>query len=151
MDDLTPDQVLRVKRLASGALVHARFSDLPSATVMVNKALEEFSYNGLILCLMLWADTVAEAQGLLKDGRGKRVTPVWNNTRTGKTTRNADEVAAPGRWAGRFLAARAARDHDLCEGLIQSIADHPEQFTATVNVMLAASATTLNNIAARAA
>ena len=48
------------------------------------------------------------------------VAPVWVNVDTGRIA-GADGVAPMWRWAGRWVAARAAGDRDQCEALLGAL------------------------------
>jgi hypothetical protein len=133
-------------------LAHARAGNWIEAGNEVGELAERFNGPGIQILLVGLADTMVHAQG--GDELPSGVTPdmvihrpLWIDE-YGDTIDNATEVARPDiRWAGQFIAARAALDEDACAALVNSCADDPETYCNNVLAVLEVTATTLNRIA----
>ena len=95
--------------------------------------------NSLLTLLYATADTHILAQ---EQRFGRRpdnvevVMPVWLDVATGRIGGAAGVPPAP-RWAGRFVAARAAGDRQQCEALLKVLAGlDTEQFNAHVAALV---------------
>jgi hypothetical protein len=102
---------------------------------------------GALYALVAWADwTVgwhAKARGLPLPSEvpgGVIVRPLWADPGTGRIEADADAVSPPARWAGRFIAARAALDHEQCQALIGVLPADSRECGRYVSALLSACA-----------
>jgi hypothetical protein len=130
--------------VAAKALVCARVDDWPQASDAVQELHDSYPGEGIQLLLLALSDTLLRHQGGTPPQPDAVVLPMWVDTATG-TTSLADDVPPPIRWAGRFIAARAANDEDACAALFNSIATD-EEFTENVCAVLEIVAVSLNVI-----
>jgi hypothetical protein len=131
-----------VVRLTATALGHARVGDWTQAGVEVQAMRARYGDEGIQVFLLGLADEVLVHQGgpgML----GELVMPVWVDS-TGAVG-NADDVPPAVRWAGRFIAARAAHDAAACAALVNSCTSYVE-FIKNICAMLEVAAMTVNSI-----
>ena len=126
--------------LTATALCHARVGDWMQAGADVQAMHERYGGEGIQVFLLGLADEVLVHQGG-PGVPGELVMPVWVDP-TGAVG-NADDVRPAVRWAGRFIAARAADDPAACASLVNSCASDAE-FFKNICAMLEVAATTLN-------
>lgn len=125
---MKPDFYDRVMSLTAEALQAAVGDDDDTALAKVKTVIAERGRNGLHLMLTALADWSVQAQAQAagreapKDGV-RRSAPAWVDPDTGKLTTDAAEVGPPERWAGQFLAARAAMDHEMTKALTLAMPD----------------------------
>jgi hypothetical protein len=127
-------------RLTATALSHARAGHWMQTGADVQAVHDRYGGEGIQVLLLGLADAMLFHQG------GPAMTeepvmPVWVDT-TGAVG-NADDVRPAVRWAGRFIAARAADDAVACAALVKSCTSDVE-FSQNVCAMLEVAATTLN-------
>lgn len=118
---MTPEAFDRVITLTGEALSAAVAEDYDAALETVRTAIAEHGFNGLYLLLTALADWSVQAQSQAS-GReapegGVKSAPAWLDADTGKVTTDAGEVSDAERWAGQFLAARGAMDHQMTKAL----------------------------------
>ena len=131
-------------RTGAKALAYARVKDWSRAGEAVQELHDNYEGGeGIQLFLLGLADTLLIHQGA-KPQQDAMVLPMWVDP-SGDTTLFADDVPPPLRWAGRFIAARAALDEPACAALYESIAND-EEFTDNVCALLDIVATSLNMI-----
>jgi hypothetical protein len=131
-----------VVRLTATALGHARVGDWTQAGVDVQSMRDGYGDEGVQVFLLGLADEVLVHQG--GPGLpGELVMPVWVDS-TGAVG-DADDVPPAVRWAGRFIAARAADDAAACAALVNSCSSDAE-FFKNVCAMLEVAAITVNSI-----
>ncbi len=144
---MKPDD--RFDALVRSALIlaQARAGNWESAAREINDLAAVHRNAGIQLLCMGLADTVVIHQdGFTRDD--EVAVPLWVDE-DGNAS-DADAVTRPEiRWAGRFLAARAAGDTDACKALWESNTGEDE-FQANVCGLLEVAATTLNAIGAPA-
>jgi hypothetical protein len=131
---------------SSSALVAARCGDWERAVRTVEALAEQYDGEGVQILLLGLADTL-----LIRLGAPPRpdqtVALMWVDPDRGPIF-NADDVSRPEiRWAGRFIAARAAGDNDTCAALVNSCANEDE-YSRSVFAVLETVATTLNAMTA---
>lgn len=123
MNGLTDDETTTVQAIASAALGHALDKRRQHALAMIGM-LADYGLEGVTLALAWWGDTLAAYQPArhtadtlvaLQFVDARVLTPV-----------PADDVDPVERWTGRWLAARACLDHDMCDALLDQL-DTPEQ------------------------
>lgn len=123
VDGVAPDpaHVALVRRV----LLHA----VAGEPVAAGRALDAVFAAGpmaVMTLISVAADThiaaVERAHGLLP--AGKAVQPVWVDVDTGRVS-GADDVDPVWRWAGRYVAARAAGDAAQCEALVNGLRELP--------------------------
>jgi hypothetical protein len=130
--------------MSSRALIFARADNWPAAGSQVQELAGRFEGPGIQVLLIGLADTMLIHQGGPPPGvTDAVVVPLWLDN-VGNIA-DVDDVRPEIRWAGRFIAARAADDEDACSALVNSIASD-EEFTSCVCAMLEVVATTLNMI-----
>jgi hypothetical protein len=142
---MAPDEKFDAIIRSAIILAQARMGNWETAAHQVNDLGTAHGGAGIqILCMGL-ADTVVIQQGGFTNGEDEVVAPLWVDE--DGNAGDADSVTRPEiRWAGRFLAARAAGDTDACKALWESASQ--DQFTANVFAMLEVAATTLNAVGA---
>lgn len=109
-----------------------------------------FGANGMRLLLLGLADTIVihqwgRAPLITQEGDPSlvAVSPLWMDT-TGVLCEDPEKIPPPVRWAGRFVAARAANDRAGCEALLSSLS--PGEFGQGLCALLDCCAATLNLI-----
>lgn len=117
--------------LTGRLLGHAADEDWRAVGVLVDEVFRLDSSHALLTMLYAAADIQLAAHenrvGRAPDG-AEVVEPVWVEAGTGRVG-GADDVPPAPRWAGRFIAARAAGDRQQCEALIRVLAGlDPQQF-----------------------
>lgn len=125
---MKPDFYDPVMSLTAEAVQAAVNDDDDTALTAVKTVIAEHGRNGLHLMLTALADwsVQAQAQGAGREapkGGAKSAAPAWVDPDTGKVTTDAAEVDPPERWAGQFLAARAAMDHEMTKALTLAMPD----------------------------
>jgi hypothetical protein len=140
------EQRLAAVCLAAQALAFARVDDWSRAGDVVQELHDTYAGEGVQVMLIALADTLLMYQGGYKDPQRPDavVLPMWIDTSTGSTAL-ADDVPPPIRWAGRFIAARAALDEDACAALWNSVTTD-EEFTENICATLEMVAVSLNVI-----
>lgn len=137
----------RVIQLAGAALRSAMREDHQAARVAVQAISDETGGPGVELAIHAWADTLIrayrQATGTPDDAP---VQPGWVNAGTGDIAGDADDVPAEVRWAGRFIAARAAMDHPACYALLTALPDDRAAIGAHVVALLNITALTLRTL-----
>lgn len=133
-----PDFYDRVMALTAEALQAAVNDDDDTALTAVKTVIAEHGRNGLHLMLTALADWSVQAQSQAAGreapkGAARSPAPAWVDTDTGKLTTDATEVDPPDRWAGQFLAARAAMDHEMTKALTLAL---PNQCGAHIHVLV---------------
>jgi hypothetical protein len=128
--------------LAAKILYHARRNDWDQVTTTANQLHTDYGDLGTQILIMGLADTLIARQGG-PVRNGQPVQPGWLPPGAGAVTTNADDVPPRIRWAGRFIAARSAGDHDTCRALLGACATD-EEFQDCVLGLIDATATTLN-------
>lgn len=134
----------RVTSLAGQAVAAAVGDDYETALGAVLSAVDEHGFNGLYLLLTAVADWTAQAQAKaagrdMPDGGAKVAVPAWLDAGTGRLTADAGEVGDAERWAGQFLAARAAMDHDMTKALALALPTNCGEHVQVLVVSCAAS------------
>jgi hypothetical protein len=118
---MRPDDFDQVINLAADALRAAVADDDDTALAKVREVIDGHGLNGLYLLLTALADWTVQAQSQTSGRKapegGVRSRPAWLDDETGKVTTDAGGVDDAARWAGQFLAARAAMDHDMTKAL----------------------------------
>jgi hypothetical protein len=150
---MSPAEKYEAMQRSAVVLAHARAGNWIEAGNAVGELAERFDGPGIQILIVGLADTMVHAQG--GDELPPGITddmvvhrPVWID-QNGDTIDNATEVPRPDiRWAGQFIAARAAFDEDACAALVDSCADDPESYCNNVLAVLEVTATTLNMIGA---
>jgi hypothetical protein len=132
--------------LASLALANARLGEYDAADKVIDQLQDLFGGIGMQVLIIGLADTMLAAHGGATPSPDVLVAPVWIDC-CGNIG-GADDVPPAIRWAGRFVAARAADDFDAAQALIQSCADDDE-FSENLSALLHCVATTVNVIAAQ--
>jgi hypothetical protein len=116
-----PDDFDQIITLAAGALQAAVDEDYDTALAKVGEVIEAHELNGLYLLLTAFADWSVQAQSQARGRKppqgGVKSAPAWLDPDTGTLTTDAAGVGDAERWAGQFLAARAAMDHDMTKAL----------------------------------
>jgi hypothetical protein len=124
--------------LGSHALQAAVDEDYETALSDVLAVIGEYQFNGLYLLLTALADWTVQAQAEAAgreapEGGVRAAAPAWLDADTGKVTTDAAGVDDAARWAGQFLAARAAMDHDMTKALALAL---PPQCGRHVQVLV---------------
>jgi len=132
--------------LAAKTLAAVRADDWEQAGAYVEELHETNGGEGIQLLLAALADTLIIHQGGPPDSNAV-VVPMWVDTINGGGLELADDVPPPVRWAGRFIAARAADDEPACAALYNSITTD-EEFRDNIIAMLDIVATTLDVVGA---
>lgn len=125
--------------LAGQVLGHARQGEWDKAGSVLNDLTEIHGAEGIEVLAFGVADTLIFHQR--GSHPGQPVAPLWIDDASGRV-HSVDDVPLTRRWAGRFLAARAASDVDMCVALWNSGNDN--QFTANVCALVELAAETLN-------
>ena len=108
--------------LASQALLMAVLDQLDLASRMVQMIYDRYGPQAVHDALMLWTDTYTNLHGPLDDD----VLLELSFSRVGADDNvSADHVPPPVAWAGRFIAARVARDDDQTRALLGSLPTDP--------------------------
>lgn len=112
-------------QLAAEALQAAINEDQDRAAEAV-RALDRLGPETLTTAVVVWCDTLNHAY---RQATGTPdtapVQPGWIQADTREVAADADDVPAEARWAGRFIAARAAMDHPACHALLNALPDDP--------------------------
>lgn len=140
--NLTPLERIDAIAMSSRALIHARDDNWAEAGTNVQELADRFGGPGIQVLLIGLADTMLIHQGGWANA-DDLVLPLW--TDSDGNIADVEDVRPEFRWAGRFIAARAADDEDACAALVNSITSDDE-FTACVCAMLEVVATTINMI-----
>jgi hypothetical protein len=116
-----PDFYDRVITLTSEALQATVDEDHETALARVRAVIADHGFNGMNLMLTALADWTVQAQSKaagreIPEAGVRSAAPAWLDD-AGKLTTDADGVGDPERWAGQFLAARAAMDHEMTKAL----------------------------------
>ncbi|MCP2339227.1 hypothetical protein [Actinomadura rupiterrae] len=111
----------RVHELAAETLIAAIEYDTGRARAATERLVTEHGAAGVVTAMLSWADTLLEAMGLPP---GQQVALVFRDADSGHIgfagePRWRPEVV----WAGRMLAARAARDLEQWNALAAAIPD----------------------------
>lgn len=140
---MTPEDKGGAVHMAATALAHARLRQWEEAGAQVRALQERYGFEGVQVLMIGLADTVLYYQGGPAEPGGL-VAPMWLSV-DGKVAR-ADEVRPAVRWAGRFIAARAADDLDGCNDLVAACTGDAE-FSDNVCALIEVAACTLNTLA----
>jgi hypothetical protein len=142
-----PDDRFDATIRSATILAQARAGNWGTAAHDINDLAAAHGPAGIqILCMGLADTLVIHQDGFARDNEVS--VPLWVDE-DGNAS-EADAVARHEiRWAGRFVAARAAGDTDACRALWDSITGEDE-FRANVCGLLEVAATTLNAIGAPA-
>ena len=112
-------------RLTAEALQAAVNEDQEQAAQAVRE-LDQLGTQTLVTAVTAWCDTLINAY---RQATGTPdtapVQPGWVHADSGVVAADADGVPAGARWAGRFIAARAAMDHPACYALLGALPDDP--------------------------
>jgi hypothetical protein len=127
-------------KLCAKALDCACADDWVGAGETVQELHTTYGGEGLQLFLIALADTLLTIQGA-RPSPDAVVAPMW--VKPDGDVGLADDVPAPVRWAGRFIAARAADDEAGCAALWNSITNDDE-FSDNILATLDVVATTIN-------
>ncbi len=124
VDGVAPDpaHVALVRRV----LLHAVAGE-PAAAGRALDAVFAAGPVAVMTLISVAADThiaaMERVHGLLP--AGEAVQPVWVDVDTGRRFYGADDVDPVWRWAGRYVAARAAGDAAQCEALVNGLRELP--------------------------
>lgn len=137
----------RVIHLAGDALRSAIREDHQAAAAAVQAISDEAGGPGVELAVHAWADTlIAAYRQATGTADTAPVQPGWINAGTGDIAADADGVPGEVRWAGRFIAARAAMDHPACYALLTALPDDGAAIGAHVLALLNMTALTLRTL-----
>jgi hypothetical protein len=109
---------------------------------VVGEIYGKFGVPGIQILMLGLADTVLIHEGVRHVPSNAVVVPVWM-TQSGEVITDVEKVRPWSRWAGRFIAARGARDFDGCNALLESIPSD-EQFLENLWGLVDVCANTLN-------
>ena len=126
--EVPPAQLQQVLILAVDALRAVVRDDWDSAFDAVDNIDVLAGGPGLGLMLTVIADWFLSAVRPPGVDASTLVQPAWLDEETGAEL-DASQVDAASAWAGRFLAARAAKNHDMCQDLITAFPDDPDEST----------------------
>lgn len=135
----------RAVTLSTLALRHGRDGDWDAAGDTVADIYDQCGPAGIWVLAIGLADTMVIHQGGANISSDAIAMPAYV-TLSGDPL-DVDEVPAPERWAGRFIAARAVRDQETCEALVMSL-NNDAEFRAAIAALLHITANTLNLIEA---
>lgn len=110
----------RALRLASDALTASMAGDWGRATTAVKRISDECGGVGMGRALLGWSDTLI-ARMPARNGRPFQLS--FMETTTGRVDTNADDVPPHVRWAGRVIAARAKKDQETWDALMEALPD----------------------------
>lgn len=141
------DAAMHCADLAGDALWAFRHGDDKAAFAQVQQILDAYGLAGLGVAIHFWADVALHAKGVpWPDEQGEgfvaEVALHWN----------AGDPDPGMRWAGQFLAARAAWDKDAAEALISVLRaalaeERYEDIDEMVSAMLAIASSAVNEMA----
>lgn len=122
----------------------ARVGNWTQASAVVRELDDRYDGEGVKILLIELADTMILCRGGLPRPDQVMV-PVVEDT-VGRSF-DVNDVRPEVRWAGRFVAARAAGDETTCAALVNSCTTNDE-FTLHVAALLQVAAATLNTVGA---
>lgn len=140
---LTEEQRADALALARAALTQARGHDWSAASSTVEALQDRYGPPGISFLIVALADAVLAHQGIERGGDAL-VLPVWLDS-TQQRCGSADDVPPRVRWAGRFIAARAADDEATAVALLDSLVDDAE-FSDRVSALMEITVDTLNEL-----
>lgn len=111
---------MSVRTYAMAALNAMLRDDRAAVDQALDKLAAQHGPKGITNALVVWCDAALKQ---LPPGDGP-VTLEWIDHATGRVTRNPSSVRPAEQWAGRMLAARAARDLDMFTALAQAVPPH---------------------------
>lgn len=116
LEELTPEEHDAL-RLAAKALNAAVAEDWDHVESVVNLLHDEHGVEGLVLAMLGWCDVLISQT---PQAQGGQVNLAFIQQDTGHIG-FADSVPAEVAWAGQVLAARAAKDKDMWDALMEVI------------------------------
>ena len=136
-------------QLATEAL-QAAMDENPAAAAAALKAINsELGGQGVTLAIIAWCDALIiryrEATGTPDDSP---VRLAWQQEETGDISATGNDVPPETRWAGQFIAARAALDKAACDALIASLPEDGWAIGGYISALLNTVALTLRRMAA---
>lgn len=142
MDDMDIAEAISLSAIALG---HARRGNWDKAVGTMEYLNSRFpDGSGIQMLMQGCADTVAIHQGA-EPLKAAPLELMFVNEAGDHA--DADSVDPDQRWAGRFIAARAAGDKDTCAALVDSC-ESDQQYAKRVGALLQVAAITLNMIEA---
>ncbi|MGH3985920.1 MAG: hypothetical protein ACRDTZ_01200 [Pseudonocardiaceae bacterium] len=122
---LTPTQRDDAAVQSASALCAAITGDWARAARDVGALADQYQGQGVQILLLGLADTLIARLG--EPAPDQLIAIAWMDPVVGGVTFNAEDVPRPEiRWAGRFIAARAAKDHSQCVALVNACHDETE-------------------------
>lgn len=136
-DDLSPVMAHLIRSIAQGALRRVRAGEPIESLTSMWAAANIGGRPATELMLTYWCDAAIDVRG--HHSLGEPASPGWPSPCGRYVLTDADRIAPPARWAGRYLTARWIGDTDMTTDLIASAA----------RTQLAANAAALLELAAR--
>ena len=124
-------------QLAADALRSAMREDHTRAARAVQALSDELGGEGVMLAIHAWTDTLVDAyRQVTGTPDDAPVRPGWVNAQSGEIATDAGDVPVEVRWAGRFIAARAAMDLPSCHALLGALPDDGDAIGRHVAALL---------------
>lgn len=127
MTDLTPAEQALIDDIAphaARALHAAQHDDWEAASDAVELVYDTHGPHGVQVSMIVWIDTLLFIAP--KPPTSGLARPVWHCSDCDALTGDAHEVKPAVAWAGQLITARANKDYDLYDALLNALPDGQE-------------------------